>query len=147
MTDFKDDEDNYPARPRWIGWAIVIFMVAAALGVANIGWRIMQVSPTEKATEALVQQHPELAPGKKLLESSDCMRCHGWDNQFVGPAFTSIAERYRGQADAEQYLAGKIRGGSVGVWGKVIMPRQMQVNEEQALQIARWLLAAERAAP
>lgn len=147
MTDFKDDEDNYPARPRWVGWAIVIFMAAAALGVANIGWRIMQVSPAEKAAEALVQQRPELAAGKKLVETSDCMRCHGWDRKYVGPAFVSVAERYRNQADAEQYLAGKIRGGSVGVWGNVIMPRQMQVNDEQALQIARWLLAAQPAQP
>lgn len=147
MTDFKDDEDNYPARPRWVGWAIVIFMAAAALGVANIGWRIMQVSPAEKAAEALVQQRPELAAGKKLMETSDCMRCHGWDRKYVGPAFVSVAERYRNQTDAEQYLAGKIRSGSVGVWGNVIMPRQMQVNDEQALQIARWLLAAQPAQP
>ncbi|BBL23475.1 MULTISPECIES: c-type cytochrome [Comamonas] len=142
MTD-HDDEDHYPPKPRWIGWAIAIFMVAAALGVANIGWRIMMVSPAEKAAEALVQQHPELAAGKKLVETSDCMRCHGWDRGYVGPAFVAIAERYRGQPDAEAYLARKIREGSVGAWGKVIMPRQSQVDEAQSLQIARWLLAAE----
>ena len=142
MTDpIDDDEDNYPPKPRWIGWAIAIFMVAAALGVVNIGWRIMQVSPAEKAADTLVQQHPELAEGKKLVGSSDCMRCHGWDRHYVGPAFTSIAERYRGQADAEQYLSRKIREGSVGVWGQVIMPRQSQLDEAQSLQIARWLLA------
>ncbi|MDR3005997.1 MAG: c-type cytochrome [Acidovorax sp.] len=145
MTD-RDDEDNYPARPRWMGWAIAVFMLAAALGVANIGWRIMKVSPAEQAADALLQQHPELAAGKKLVESSDCMRCHGWERNYVGPAFVSIAERYRSQGDAEAYIARKIREGSVGVWGNVIMPRHPQIDEAQSLQMAQWLLAV-RPAP
>ena len=121
-------------------------MLAAALGVANIGWRIMRVSMAEQAADALVQSHPELAAGKKLVEQSDCMRCHGWDRKFVGPAFVSIAEKYRDRADAETYLADKIRGGSVGVWGNVIMPRHPQISEEQSLLMARWLLLVEPAA-
>lgn len=145
MTDPIDDEENYPPRPRWIGWLIGLVMLAAALGVANIGWRIMMVSPAKQASEQLSQLHPELVIGKTLIESSDCMRCHGWDRKYVGPAFSDIAERYRTQADAEAYLAGKIRGGSVGVWGNVIMPRHPQISEEQSLQMARWLLILEPA--
>ena len=64
MTDPIDDEENYPPRPRWIGWLIGLVMLAAALGVANIGWRIMRVSSAEQATDVLVQNHPELAAGK-----------------------------------------------------------------------------------
>lgn len=146
MTNPIDDEENYPPKPRWIAWLIGLVMVACALGVANIGWRIMRVSSAEKATDVLVAKHPELAVGKKLVEKSDCMRCHGWDRKAVGPSFTSVAEKYSGQSDAQSYIAGKIRGGSVGVWGNVIMPRQPQISEEQSLQMARWLLVAAEAA-
>lgn len=142
MTDPIDDEENYPQRPRWIGWLIGLVMLAAALGVANIGWRIMRVSSAEQATDVLVQNHPELAAAKKLVEQSDCMRCHGWDRKFVGPSFVSIAQKYIAQSDAQSYIAGKIRGGSVGVWGNVIMPRHPQISDEQSLQMASWILAA-----
>ena len=138
-----DDEENYPPRPRWIGWAIVILMVAAALGVANVGWLIMKVNPQETAAAERVEQYPELAAGKKLVETSDCMRCHGWDRKYVGPSFADIAARYKDRADAAEYLAGKIRGGSVGVWGNVIMPRHPQISAENSLQMARWLMVVE----
>ena len=146
MTDPIDDEENYPVRPRWIGWLIGLVMLAAALGVANIGWRILNVSPAEKSAQALVQAQPQLAEGKKLVETSDCMRCHGWERNYVGPSFANITAKYGAQADAETYLAGKIRGGSVGVWGNVIMPRHPQISEQQSLQMARWLLAVPPAA-
>jgi cytochrome c551/c552 len=143
MTDPIDDEENYPPRPRWMGWAIAVAMAAVALGVANIGWRILKVSPAERAAEAQVAQHPELAEGKRLVEASDCMRCHGWARHYVGPSFVAIAERYRGRADAAEHLARKIREGSVGDWGNTIMPRHPQINADQSLQMARWLLVVQ----
>ena len=52
-----------------------------------------------------------------------------------------IAARYAGRRDAAEYLAGRIREGSVGVWGRTLMPRHPQITEAQALQMAQWLLA------
>ena len=143
MTDPIDDEDNYPPRPRWIGWLIGLVMLASALGVANIGWRIFKVSPAEKASDHVVSIKPELAAARKRVEGADCLRCHGWERTYVGPSFVNIAVEYHARSDAQQYLAGKIRGGSVGVWGNVIMPRHPQISEEDALQMARWVLSAE----
>ena len=141
MTDPIDDEENYPQRPRWIAWALVIFMLAAVLGVANIGWRIMKVSSAEQAADTLIDARPDLAPARKLVEGADCMRCHGWERTYVGPSFVAIAGKYRDQADAQSYLARKIREGSVGVWGNVIMPRHPQIAPEASMEMARWLLA------
>lgn len=146
MTDPIDDEENYPPRPRWMGWLIGLVMAASALGVANIGWRIMRVSTAEKAADALVAAKPELAAARKLVEGADCMRCHGLDRKFVGPGFTEIAQKYGSQADAQSYLADKIRSGSVGVWGNVIMPRHPQISEADSLQMARWVLSAQASA-
>ena len=32
-----DEGDDAPQRPRWLGWALVVFMLLVALGVFNIG--------------------------------------------------------------------------------------------------------------
>ncbi|QXZ09456.1 c-type cytochrome [Comamonas sp. Y33R10-2] len=147
MTNPIDDEENYPPKPRWIAWLIGLVMLASALGVANIGWRIMRVSSAEQAADHIVSIKPELAAARKLVEGSDCMRCHGWDRTYVGPSFVDISLKYnlRRDTDAFQYLAGKIRSGSVGVWGNVIMPRHPQISEADAQQMARWVMAAEPA--
>ncbi len=73
------------------------------------------------------------------VAASHCMRCHGVERKFVGPAFVDIAERYRERGDAQAYLAGKIVGGSVGEWGRVIMPRQVGVTQDEARLIAAWI--------
>ena len=69
------------------------------------------------------------------------MSCHGLVHKQVGPGFAQIAERYRGDADAPGRLAGKIRNGSVGTWGRVIMPRHPHISESDAQALARWVLS------
>lgn len=59
----------------------------------------------------------------------------------MGPPFQQIAARYRDRADALDYLARKIRNGSVGEWGRTVMPRQPQVTEAQAHEMALWLVS------
>lgn len=132
-----EDEDAAPARPRWLGWALVVFMLMVALGVLHIGWRIMQPAPSAAAAPAGNQ----LAAGKALVEGSDCMRCHGLARNYVGPAFEQVAQRYRDRADAAAYLARRIREGGAGEWGRAIMPRHPQITEEQSLLMAGWLLS------
>ena len=114
------------------------------LGLLNVGWRILSPGPTVAAMQAAQQARPELAEGLAQIEGSDCMRCHGLERHYVGPSFQQVAERYRGRADAEDYLARKIREGSVGEWGRTVMPRHPQVTEAQARHMAQWLLALPR---
>jgi cytochrome c len=87
----------------------------------------------------LVAAQP-LAP-QELAEKSGCMACHGMVRQQIGPGFAQIAARYRADADAPTRLAGKIRNGSVGTWGRVIMPRHPQLTEADALALVRWVLS------
>ena len=63
------------------------------------------------------------------------------ERHYVGPSFQQIAARYRDRADAVDYLAGKIRNGSVGAWGRTVMPRHPQVTEAQAREMAQWLVS------
>ena len=141
-SNLPPDDDSDAPRPKWLGVFIVVMMVLVSLGVANVGWLIMRPDPVENKQDVALQSRPELLAGKELVKGSDCMRCHGWDRKFVGPSFVSIAQKYSAQSDAQSYIAGKIRGGSVGVWGNVIMPRHPQISDEQSLQMAGWILAA-----
>ena len=86
------------------------------------------------ARPALAVAGAELA----LATQHNCTACHGAQNRIVGPGFTEIASKYAGRADAQAYLAGKIRGGGQGVWGAIPMPAQsLPDNDVKAL--AAWL--------
>ncbi|MDA8446782.1 c-type cytochrome [Acidovorax valerianellae] len=76
-----------------------------------------------------------------LGKEHGCMACHGMVRKQVGPGFAQIAERYRNDPEAPERLAGKIRNGSVGTWGRVIMPRQSRITEPQARALAQWVLS------
>ena len=147
------DDDNPPPRPRWLGWALIAFGLLVALGMLNLGVRMVLSAkpaqadapqqPTSTAPVAGVAEVPQTSSlaGQALVQASDCLRCHGMDRRYVGPSFRQIADRYRAQPDAANYLARKIREGSVGVWGRTVMPRHPQVTEAQSSDIARWLLS------
>lgn len=77
----------------------------------------------------------------ELARKNGCMACHGLVHKQVGPGFAQIAQRYRNDGDATGRLAAKIHDGSVGTWGRVIMPRQTQVSEVQARALAQWVLS------
>ena len=75
-----------------------------------------------------------------LLNANACTACHGVKNKIVGPGFNEIAAKYKGKADAESYLMGKIKAGGSGVWGAVPMPAQDQLKDADAKTIAKWIV-------
>ena len=85
-------------------------------------------SATAGGAEALAREH-------------GCLACHGLTRKQVGPGFAQIAGRYGNDPAAPSHLAVKIRDGSVGAWGRVIMPRQSHVTDTDAKALARWILS------
>ncbi len=80
------------------------------------------------------------SPGPKpavlgLLQSNNCLACHGMDNKVVGPGFKEVTAKHAGKTD---YLANKILQGSAGVWGSIPMPAQ-NLKPADAKAIAEWL--------
>ncbi|HYP86420.1 c-type cytochrome [Variovorax sp.] len=78
----------------------------------------------------------------QLAKAKNCMACHSVDKKVIGPAFTDVAAKYKGDAGAVDKLADKIRKGGSGVWGPVPMPANPQVSEEDARKLAAWVLEA-----
>jgi cytochrome c len=75
-----------------------------------------------------------------LLVKNNCLACHNVNQTVVGPSFKDVANRYRGQADAADRLAKKIRAGGAGVWGSMPMPAHPQISESDAKKLAVYIL-------
>ena len=75
-----------------------------------------------------------------LLKKNNCMACHAVDKKLVGPSYKDVANKYRGQSDAADKLAKKIRAGGSGVWGPIPMPPHPQVSEADAKTMANFIL-------
>jgi len=76
---------------------------------------------------------------QNLAQQKGCMACHAVNAKNVGPSYADIAKKYKDKPDAVDYLAGKIKRGSAGVWGSIPMPPQ-NVSNAEAKQFAKWIL-------
>ena len=52
----------------------------------------------------------------------------------------SVAEKYKDQANASEYLFNKVKNGGAGVWGRVPMPPHNQVPDEKIQLMVQWVL-------
>ena len=58
----------------------------------------------------------------------------------MGPSFRQIAQKYKGDKDAADLLALKVRNGGMGSWGTVPMPANPQLKEEDLRALVKWVL-------
>ena len=145
------------AGVRRVAAAAAITAVVMALSVATSARVAAQTLPASDATAspAAPAATPATAPtavkrpttpeldarGLALTKERGCTACHAPDGKRVGPGFAQIAARYRADPEADERIPQKIRNGSVGTWGRVIMPRQGQVTEEEAKVLGAWVLS------
>jgi len=66
----------------------------------------------------------------KLANEKNCVACHTMDKKLVGPAWTKVAKRYKGDSTALSFLTNKIKKGGAGVWGSMPMPAQTVTHDE-----------------
>jgi cytochrome c551/c552 len=108
-----------------------------ARGIDTTRYEVAKAAPAAPAAAPMAEV-------KELLTRKACTVCHGLTSKVVGPGFSEIADRYQGKADAETYLAGKIKSGGEGVWGAIPMPPQASLRDDEVLAIARWIAAGSK---
>ena len=59
---------------------------------------------------------------RALAAKSKCLACHAIDKKLVGPAWTAVAKKYKGDAGAEARLVAAVSEGGSGNWGNMRMP-------------------------
>ncbi len=79
--------------------------------------------------------------GAQLISASDCLGCHKEDQRLVGPSYQEIAKKYEANENDVNYLAGKIIKGGSGVWGEVPMSPHPAVSENDAKEMANYILS------
>ena len=79
--------------------------------------------------------------GEALVKKNSCLMCHA---KGPGPTFKQVADKYRGEKDAQAMLEKKVRSGGTGVWGKVPMaPTPKKVSDEEIKSIVQWVLSVQ----
>lgn len=85
------------------------------------------------------------------MKQSDCFSCHAVDKKLVGPAYSWVADRYKGDSNAVSKLAMSIKTGGAGKWNAytngVPMPPHPQLSDAQLKAMAEWVLSQPPVAP
>jgi cytochrome c len=97
--------------------------------------------PTVAPVPAGHRAPPPHAEGLQLIQGSDCLACHQIDRKSIGPMYTDVAAKYRGDALALAKLATKVKSGGTGVWGNVMMPPHPQLTDAQATEMVAYVLS------
>ncbi len=91
-------------------------------------------------TQVAVGKGTALKPPLEIAKDAACLACHSVDRKLVGPSFRQIAQKYKGDKDAADLLALKVRNGGMGSWGTVPMPANPQLKEEDLRALVKWVL-------
>ncbi len=81
------------------------------------------------------------ADGHAIAQKNNCFACHAVAQKLVGPSFKSVAEKYKGNSQAEAMLMEKVRNGGQGVWGSIPMPAQPALSDADLKTVVDWVLA------
>lgn len=82
-----------------------------------------------------------LEAGLALIEGSDCRTCHQNDTRVIGPSYKEVAEKYS-EEDID-VLVSHIIDGSVGIWGEIPMTPHLDLSEEDARLMVKYILSLE----
>ncbi|WP_179404159.1 c-type cytochrome [Burkholderia guangdongensis] len=84
--------------------------------------------------------HADVGDGLRIARSNACLGCHAVDRKLVGPAFKDVAARYKGDPQAVDKLAKKVKDGGAGVWGVVPMPAHPRMSDTDIRMVVQWVL-------
>lgn len=111
--------------------------VSVTIQYLKEGYDLTEIAQGHLQADATAQ----FATGKKLMEQSDCKSCHLIDKKSIGPRYTDVARKYKGDPKAVAYLVKKVINGGGGVWGEVMMAAHPQLPVADAEEIVNYILS------
>jgi cytochrome c551/c552 len=76
--------------------------------------------------------------------SLDCKSCHKENEKSIGPSYLQVAQKYKNDPDAMNYLTEKIIKGGGGVWGETAMAAHPTLAEGDVRQMVSWIMSLSR---
>ena len=75
-----------------------------------------------------------------VAKQNACLGCHANNKKIVGPSFQAVAEKYKGNLNAQAFLKNKIAKGGSGSWGVVPMPANSKLSNADLSTLSGWIL-------
>lgn len=82
----------------------------------------------------------DAAAATELAKANGCFSCHSAKEKVVGPAYSAVADKYRGDKDAVAHLTQSIQMGSQGKWGRIPMPAHPNMSVADIRALAQWVM-------
>ena len=79
--------------------------------------KFLMIAATAGLALAFSANAADAEKAKALAQSKNCLACHAVDKKLVGPAYTEISKKYKGNKDAEAVLVKKVINGGGGCMG------------------------------
>ena len=102
--------------------------------------KFLMIAATAGLALACSANAADAEKAKALAQSKNCLACHAVATKLVGPAYTEVSKKYKGNKDAEALLMKKVINGGGGVWGTIPMPPN-PVKEDEAKLLVDWILS------
>lgn len=77
----------------------------------------------------------------ELAKNNGCLTCHSAKEKIVGPAYLTVADKYKDDKDAVANLVQSIQYGSKGKWGRIPMPPHASMSVADIKTLAQWVMA------
>jgi cytochrome c len=111
--------------------------VAVTIDYLSEGYDQTVIASNQRSVDASVR----FATAQNLISKSDCKACHNIEKKSLGPSFTAVALKYKGDKGAEDRLAKKIITGGSGVWGDAAMPSHPSFSANDAATMVKYILS------
>ena len=99
------------------------------------------INPLNMGLLAEVDDPSGLPPGAKLIAKNDCKTCHNKNVKTIGPAYVSVANKYKTTEDNIKMLVSKVVNGGSGVWGNQIMNAHPDLLETDIRTMVEYILS------
>ena len=109
------------------------------LAAAAAGAAMLLISTSAMAMDA--------DAAKALARQNNCLKCHGIDKDKDGPAYSRVAAKFKGRADAEEHLIYHITSGEKAKFPDgheeehKIVKTSPPNDKEQIKNLVQWILA------
>ncbi len=98
-------------------------------------------SEKKEEVKPTVSANPDIDKGLALASASDCFTCHKIKEQYVGPQYNAIGQKYPNTDANIAMLADKIVKGGSGNWGAVPMTPHPNISKEDAVLMVKYILS------
>jgi cytochrome c len=117
--------------------------VSISANYLSEGYNMTAIASKQGSVDAGAQYASAVA----LIAKSDCRSCHSVTEKVLGPAFTQVGLKYKGDPGATDRLTKKIIEGGQGVWGDAQMPAHPTLADADAKAIVKYILSLGYPAP